>query len=179
VTQSVELLLDDEQDAAVRRQWTALAEAHLPSQARHPGETNRPHVTLVVAGAVPAYLETALKAALTGRVPIPVRLEGVLCFAERGAHGEGHLVLARAVVPSFELLELQAGCADLFAGLSGLSPLLQPGVWLPHVTLARHLPYQQLGAAITALGRIDELPGAGVEVRRWDSDTRSAWLVSR
>ena len=46
---SVELLFDQSTDAAIRRQWAALADAGLPSQANHPSPTNRPHVTLTVA----------------------------------------------------------------------------------------------------------------------------------
>lgn len=176
VTQSVELLLDDEQDAAVRRQWAALA-AELPSQARHTGETNRPHITLAVATAVPAYLETALKAALTGRLPIPVRLGGVLCFAERGPRGAGRQVLTRAVVPNEQLLDLHATCADLFEGLPGASPQLLPGAWSPHVTLAHHLSNAQLSAAFAVLGEATETTGTAVQARRWDSDQRTAWLV--
>jgi 2'-5' RNA ligase len=183
VTQSVELLLDDEQDAAVRRQWAALQAADLPSQSRHTGETNRPHITLSIAGAVPAYLETALKAAFTGRVPIPVRLGGVVCFTSAGTSTDGastgRLVLARTVVPSVELLELQATCAELFAALPGTSTQLQPGAWSPHVTLARNLPTEQAGAAFAALGGVEETDGTGVEVRRWNSESRTAWLITR
>jgi 2'-5' RNA ligase len=174
VTQSVELLLDDDQDIAVRRQWAALTAAGLPSQADHPGASNRPHITLTIADAVPAYLETALKSALTGRVPVPVRLGGLLLFS-----GRGSVVLARAVVPNLELLELQATCAALFERLPGLSPKLRPDAWSPHVTLARRLPAEHLGTAIGALGGFNETEGAGVEVRRWDSPARAEWLLTR
>jgi hypothetical protein len=43
---SIELLFDDATEAAVRRDWTALAQAGLPSQGQHRSPTNRPHVTL-------------------------------------------------------------------------------------------------------------------------------------
>jgi 2'-5' RNA ligase len=173
VTQSVELLFDDELDGAVRRDWAALAAADLPSQARHTGETNRPHITLTVAGSVLSYIETALKAELTGQLPVPVRLGGLLVFAGRG----GRHVLARTVVPNTELLELQAACAALFDGLPGVSPLLLPGAWTPHVTLARNLPTDWISTAVAALGELDDLDGAGATVRRWDSEGRTAWRV--
>ena len=161
----------------MRRQWAALAAAELPSQARHTGETNRPHITLTVAAVVPAYLETALKAALTGRLPIPVRLGGLLCFTERGPRGAGRHVLTRAVVPHEQLLDLQATCADLFDGLPGASPQLVPGAWSPHVTLAHHLSNAQLSAAFAVLAEATERTGTAVHARRWDSDQRTAWLV--
>jgi 2'-5' RNA ligase len=173
VTQSVELLLDDELDAAVRREWGLLLAADLPSQGRHTGETNRPHVTLTVAGSVLPYIETAIKAELTGRLPVPIRLGGLLCFGGRG----GRYLLARSVVPNPELLELQAACAALFDGLPGVSPLLQPGSWTPHVTLARNVPGEWVGTAIGVIGEISELAGAAETVRRWDSEGRTAWRV--
>jgi hypothetical protein len=43
---SVEPLLDAATDAAVRLEWTTLAEAGLPSLATHRGSGNAPHVTL-------------------------------------------------------------------------------------------------------------------------------------
>lgn len=166
--------MDDDLDAIVRAQWAALLEADLPSQARHAGETNRPHVTLTVASSVLPYIETALKAALTGRLPVPVRLGGLLCFGPR----TGHYVLARAVVPNYRLLELQAICAELFDGLPGSGPFAVPGEWTPHVTLARSVPTEFLGAAIAALGENPEVAGVAVGVRRWDSDARTTWAVA-
>lgn len=183
MTQSVELLLDDELDTQIRRAWAVLLAAGLPSQGRHPAATNRPHVTLTVAGSVLPYLETALKAELTGRLPVPFRLGGLLVFGERGGRGgrgerSGRHVLARAVVPNAELLELHASCAALFDRLPGTSPLLQPGSWTPHITLARNLTPEALGTAIALLGDIPELgTGAAVAVRRWDSEQQTAWRV--
>ncbi len=40
--QSVELMLGEATDSAVRTQWESLAAAGLPSQARHPGPTTLP-----------------------------------------------------------------------------------------------------------------------------------------
>lgn len=186
MTQSVELLLDDELDTQIRRAWAVLLAAGLPSQGRHPAPTNRPHVTLTVAGSVLPYLETALKAELTGRLPVPFRLSGLLVFGERGERGGrggrgelgGRHVLARAVVPNTELLELQASCAALFDRLPGISPLLQPGSWTPHITLARNLAPEAVGTAIALLGDLPEVSsGAAVAVRRWDSEQQTAWRV--
>ena len=173
VTQSVELLLDDDLDAEVRREWAVLLAADLPSQARHTAETTRPHITLTIASSVLPYIETALKAELTGRLPVPVRLGGLLCFGGRA----GRYVLARSVVPNSELLELQASCAELFDGLPGVSPQLMAGAWTPHVTLAHNLPSEWIGSAINVLGEIREIGGSAVTVRRWDSEGRTAWRV--
>jgi hypothetical protein len=42
----VELLLDEAAELAVREAWRRLADAGLPSQARHRSPTNSPHLTL-------------------------------------------------------------------------------------------------------------------------------------
>jgi hypothetical protein len=174
MTQSVELLLDDEVDAAVRAQWATLAAAGLPSQARHTGETNRPHVTLTIASRVQPYVEVALKAALTGRLPIPVQLGGLLCLTAR----DGRHVLARSVVPTVELLDLQAVAAELFESEPGISAHLQPGGWSPHVTLAMKMTADQVGSALAVLGENPDLDGTAVAIRRWDSDARTAWQIA-
>jgi hypothetical protein len=43
--------------------------------------------------------------------------------------------------------------------------------------LARNLPTDWISTAVTALGELDELDGAGATVRRWDSEGRTAWRV--
>jgi hypothetical protein len=43
---SIELTLDEATDAAFRADWHTLLLAELPSQARHAGDSNRPHVTI-------------------------------------------------------------------------------------------------------------------------------------
>ena len=49
MVQSVELLLDDRLDQAVREEWARLLDVGLASQARNRSESNRPHITLAVA----------------------------------------------------------------------------------------------------------------------------------
>jgi hypothetical protein len=49
---SLELVLDARTDASVRREWALLKAAGPPSQARHTGASNRPHVTLLVRSAL-------------------------------------------------------------------------------------------------------------------------------
>jgi hypothetical protein len=151
-----------------------LADAGLPSQVRHPGPTNRPHITLTVASAVTASGEERLRVSLPARLPVPVRLGALVCF---GSKGGSRQVLARIVVPNPELLELQAEAARVFAELPGTSPQLQPGGWTAHVTLGMHLRPEQVGPALVALGEVSELTGQASGVRRWDSAARRDWLL--
>jgi 2'-5' RNA ligase len=174
VTQSVELLLDDALEEAVRAQWQALADAGLPSQARHTGPTNRPHVTLAIAAEVDAVAEAGL-VDVAGRLPIRIRLGGLVCFASRGG---GRQVIARLAVPNHDLLAVQASVAAVFDGLPGTGHHLRPGAWTAHVTLARNLPTERLGDAALALGEFGGQTGDAVALRRWDSIAGRAWNVT-
>ena len=171
MVQSVELLLDAGLDAGVRAEWAALADAGLPSQARHTGASNAPHVTLAIAASVPPDVEAAMHG-LGGSMPVPLRLGGLLLFGR----GERR-ILVRAVVPSAELLALHARAAALVDLLPGTSHQLVPGAWTPHVTLARGMPVDRLPDALRALGDVGEPAGTAVAVRRWDGDARRTWRL--
>jgi hypothetical protein len=176
VVQSVELLLDDDLDAAVRAQWQALADAGLPSQARHTAASNRPHVSLAVTAlSWPEPVEARLPDAAAA-VPLPVRLGGLIVFGPGPRH-----VLARLIVPSFGLLALHATVASALAEASVGVAHTAPGEWTPHVTLARHLPDHLFPTALAALAgpaRTREPDGAGVAVRRWDGVAKREWLIA-
>ncbi|GAB2937509.1 2'-5' RNA ligase family protein [Rhodococcus aerolatus] len=165
--QSVELLLDDGSDAAVRAQWTALADAGLPSQARHTGESNRPHVTLAVAEALTAEQDEAL-VPVADDVPLPLTLGGLLVLGGRRG------VLARLVVPSAALLALQARVA---ATVGDAVAHTGPGAWTPHVTLAHRLTDDELDRALRVLRPVQEVTGRAVAVRRWDGEAKREWRL--
>ncbi len=168
--QTVELLLDEATDVAVRSTWRVLAGAALPSQAQHAGPSNAPHVTVAVRESIPSALDEALGAA-AGDLPVPIGLGGLLVFARR------RCVLARAVVPSEQLLRLHAGVHEALAGCGPTPATMLPGRWTPHVTLARGLSAEQVGAALAALGETTDQDGTVVAVRRWDAAQRRTWLV--
>lgn len=172
MVQSVELVLDAVLDRAVREEWDLLAAAGLPSQARHTGPTNAPHVTLGVADAVPDEVEDALTRIAYG-VGGPGRLGGLVVFGGRTS------VVSRLVVPTERLLRAHREVQAAMAGLPGRPPTTEVDRWTPHVTLARRLDPDQLAAALTALAdRPRELVGASRAVRRWDSDARRAWTIA-
>ncbi len=122
--------------------------------------------------AIPDHLDSALGAA--ARVPIDLVLGGLLVFARR------RCVLARVVVPSSALLDLHArlhAALDDDPATGPSARYLSPGTWTPHVTLARALSPDQVGAAVAALGTVADLPGDGAAVRRWDARTRRTWVL--
>ncbi len=156
-TTSIELLLDDAAEARVRADWDALASAGMSSMAAHPGASNRPHVTLLARStAVPHPL--LVDAAL----PLPVVLGAPLLL------GDGdRRVLARSLVPTAALLELQAAVVRA-AGPSD-DARFAPGAWTPHVTLAKRIRLDDLPHALGLLG--PPIEARGVALRRWDAAT--------
>ncbi|WP_374970844.1 2'-5' RNA ligase family protein [Terrabacter sp. BE26] len=169
---SVEGLLDSAADAEVRREWAVLAEAQLPSQAGHAGPTNAPHITLSAAGLVPDAVETALCRALSGLVPVPVRLGPLVVMGTR------RHVLARLVVPSAALLALHRTVAQAMTGATDVSELVHVDRWTPHVTLAHGLTAAQVGDALAVLGSLRGVDAAIETLRRWDPVARRTWAVS-
>lgn len=167
----MELLLDPGLDAVVRGQWGLLAHAGLPSQARHTGPTNAPHVTLAVADEMADDVERALLAAVA-ILPLPVRLGGLVVFG-----APRRRVLARLVVPSRDLLDLHAAVWAAVAHCPGVSEFSRPGQWTPHVTLARGLDDAGIAAALAALATVAASDGTATTARRWDPHTRRAWEI--
>lgn len=170
--QSVEVLLAPDGEARVRAQWQALADGGLPSQARHTGNTNAPHVTVAVRREIPATCDPHLADA-AAQLPLTARLGGILLFPRR----DHRVVLARAVVADEALLALHARVHESLAGTQALDPRLDPGRWQPHVTLARALPSAQLPEAVTAVTAASpqEDPIVLTALRRWDGVARRAW----
>lgn len=174
MVQSTELLLDDDTDRAVRAQWAQLADAGLPSQQSVASTSNRPHITLTVHDRIAPDAEAALRQ-YVGFDEFPIRLGATVVFGGRRA------TLARLVIPSRELLELHRRVNDLvgtdLVGSGGRAHT-DPDCWTPHVTLARRVPVEQLGTALSQLMNADELVGRATALRRWDGDDRVEWLVA-
>lgn len=166
--QALELLLDDDTDLAMRREWTTLGRAGLPSQADHTGASNAPHVTLLATDHLPAT-DDELGAVLRGVFPLPLHLGPVVAFPGR------RLVLARLVVADAALLELHAALVGVSRATP--SPQTSTGRWVPHVTLARGIPLGDLGAALSLL-RAPGLDGSATRLRRWDSVEKQTHPVS-
>ncbi len=158
---SVELVLDDGTDLAIRRQWAVLLDAGLPSQGRHRGASNRPHVTMTLAESLDAGDLVGLSAAVSV-LPLPVTVGGLLVFGAR------RFVLSRLAIPSTELLTLQAELVGALAVPANPQGTFSTGRWTPHITLARRLTADQLAVALTALGDVPPVTGTFTAARRWD-----------
>ncbi len=169
---SVELLLDDRGETAIRQLWQALAAAGLPSQLRVQSETNRPHITLVAAERIAPAVDGRL-AGLVDDFPLRAPLGAPLVF------GGGRLTLARLVVASKTLLalhdEIYGLCRPFVSGLFAHS---RPGNWTPHVTLGRRFTPAEVGEALARVDGITaDIEATVVGLRRWDGDARVERLV--
>jgi 2'-5' RNA ligase len=166
VAHSIELIFDDATDDALRRDWTALAEAGLPSQARHRSPTNRPHVTLAVSERISTAVDEELTQAARS-LPMPCHIGAVMVFGRRS------LTVVRLVIPSESLLRLHRDVHERSVGHQhpGPFPHALPGQWTPHVTVCRRLPPGDLPAALAVLGA-DDVAGTFAALRRWDGDAR-------
>ncbi|MEO7233971.1 MAG: 2'-5' RNA ligase family protein [Lapillicoccus sp.] len=171
--QSVELQLDEGGVALVVGLWHRLVEAGLPSQARHPSPTHRPHITLVAVSDLPKGADAALGGVVAGRLPVDGRWGKVTLF------GAGPWTVVWRVSPSRAMAELQVRVASVCAVPA--DSLTAPQQWTAHVTLARRVGESDRPAVLDVLaepvraevGRVLVAPA----VRRWDAAHRREWVV--
>lgn len=164
---SVELLLDEHTDSAIRAQWRALADAGLPSQLRVKSPTNRPHITLLAAERISGGVDDTLRD-LADRLPLPCVVGAPLVF------GGTAMTLARLIVPSAGLLDLHAEVYRRTVPHVTGDPFAhsRPGHWTAHATLGRRFGADEIGPALAAVGDSADLAAHIVGMRRWDSDQR-------
>jgi hypothetical protein len=168
----VELLFDPGAEAAIHREWAALAEAGLPSQAHNRSPSNRPHVTLTVAARIDPVVDPEL-AGPARRLPLDCVIGAPMLFGHRS------LTLVRLIVPSMGLLRLHESVHAICAPHLADGPLAHahPGRWTPHVTLARRLAPADLPAALEAVDA-EDLIGAFAGLRRWDGEARIDTVIA-
>jgi 2'-5' RNA ligase superfamily len=140
----------------VRASWAALREAGLPSQLDHRGTSNAVHLTLVAAPTIPEVAVEAARRVLVPRLPLRVRVSGLLVL------GGSRVTLARAV-------DVDDAAVDAVLRVRSLVPGRHHPGWLPHVTLARRVPRERVQDAVDVLGWDDTVLSL-VELRRWDPD---------
>lgn len=169
---SIELLFDDRTDAALRGLWQRLSDAGLPGQARVCALSGRPHVTLTVAERIDPGADEPLLA-LADRLPLRCTVGAPVLF------GSGRFILARLIVPSRELLDLQRAVHEICEPHMAPAPVAHTsaGQWTPHTTLCRRLTAEAAGEALAVrtLGR--DLAGRFVGLRHWDGQRRAEHVL--
>jgi 2'-5' RNA ligase len=164
---SVELLFDPESEAGVRRIWDDLTGAGVRSLASSTSPSNRPHVTLSVAEHMDDAVNDLLRPVLR-LLPFAFTIGAPMLF------GRGPFTLVRSVVPSAELLALQAEVHEACLPHMSPGPLLhaEPGQWTPHVTLARRLREDRLVDALSLRRMARDRKATAVALRHWDGNER-------
>lgn len=176
MVQSIELLFDDDAEAALRSTWAVLADAGLPSLADHRGETNRPHVTVAVTDgsgfeAAVAALHAVFDGWGIGRTGLAAVIGAPLLFGGQ----RRRWVLARQIVASRPLLTLHSAVSravGLQAPGAEVVAQTRPDLWTPHATLARRIPAERLAEALATVDR-EPLPCRFRAARLWDSTTKT------
>ena len=172
---SVELLFDSETDAEVRHLWDDLTDVGVRSLASSTSPSNRPHVTLTVAEHMDDAVDDALRPVLR-RLPLACSIGAPMLF------GRGPFTLVRLVIPSAELLALQAqvhvACLPHMAP-AGPLPHAQPGHWTPHVTLARRVAKDKLADALSLRRMTRDQRATAVGLRHWDGNNRVEHSIER
>jgi 2'-5' RNA ligase len=165
---TVELLLDEAAELAVRGAWRRLSNAGLPSLAFHRSPTNRPHLTLATCPELTAPIRWEL-AEVAADLPLPVRFAGVVRF-ERPTS-----VLAWALNRDPALVGLHRRVWEAVASDSPpetLNPFHEPGRWSPHITLGRtRRPGAFADRRVPELVPAPPLPVRLITLRSYDTDT--------
>lgn len=133
------LLLDPPADAVVRRLWTRLEEAGVPSLASHTHGRHVPHLTYASLRTWDLAAVTAALSALPARPPMRLHLDGL------GVFRRSRCWLAPALTPDLEPRQ-RAVVEAAVATSADLHKHYRPGTWTPHVTLAPRLHLDQLPA---------------------------------
>jgi 2'-5' RNA ligase len=170
---SVEMLFDADTEAAIRRLWDDLSDAGVRSLASSTSPSNRPHVTLTVADDMTDAVDDALRPLLRS-LPFACTIGAPMVF------GRGPFTLVRLVIPSAELLALQAEAHEACLPHMSPKPLphAEPGQWTPHVTLARRVRQERLADALSLRHIARDRHGSVVALRHWDGNSRVEHPIS-
>ncbi len=141
---ALELLLDESAAEAVRSLRGRLVDAGVPAT------NGRAHVTLAVAGSIPAAARRALRSEFS------VLAVPQLWLYTLGTFPDQDNVLLLAAVVDTEVLALHSAVHDVLAGrVREPSAHYLPGAWIPHCTLARGLTSEELTTGFAALHPVD------------------------
>lgn len=158
--QSLDLTLDLRSDEAVHACWEAVTAVGARSEGERTGESHRPHLTLFAGAEMDQEMLDLAASELQHRFPLRLPVTATVVF------GGGPFVVAHLVMPTPALTVLQQRLRDLAGGGS-----TRP--WVPHLTLAKKVTDDYLGAVLAAAAEhrpdfidIDHL-------RHWDPTCRT------
>jgi hypothetical protein len=153
--ESLDLVPDERGTRAVRTVWDRLRDAGLPTQADHRGRSNKVHLTLAESARVadPA----AAAAAVSPMLPLTLPVAGLVIL------GSGRMAVALLLGAPPELV---TAVLRLRVDIGQPEPS-----WVPHVTLARQVSREQVGAVVDAVGAHGLTALRFVQLRHWQPST--------
>ncbi|MFC7619673.1 2'-5' RNA ligase family protein [Microlunatus sp. GCM10028923] len=153
---AIELFFDQRTDQAVREVWETLQRQGIASLASAPAPQH-PHLTLAVGDQPDPKIIARIAAELP---PLPeIHLDAAGCFPGRG----GVVFLAVRFTP--ELAELHRVLHTVLDdGAVRQLDQLRPGRLVPHCTVAKRLPEQQVGPAVATARASLPISGTAVSV---------------
>jgi 2'-5' RNA ligase len=165
---TIELLLDEAAELVVRGAWKRLADAGLPSQARHRSPTNSPHLTLAACPELTAPIRWEL-AEVAAALPLPVRFTGMVRF-ERPTSVLAWALDCDAALAGLHRRVWEAVASDIPP--QSLNPFHSPERWSPHITLGRtRRPGAFAGRRVAELLPVPPLSARLTTLRSYDTQT--------
>jgi hypothetical protein len=152
------LVFDPHTEAHIKEVWGQLASQGFATPLARPGCL--PHVSLILSETL--YVDD-LARDLEGLRHSPRRLE--VQVSHVGVLTEPELVLFYGLTPTNQLLRVHADVARIYRRWSAaITARTQPGVWVPHCTLATRVDASRLSDAIAAAATLT-LPRVATQVR--------------
>jgi hypothetical protein len=152
------LVFDHQTEAYIREVWCRLATQGFTTPLARPGCL--PHVSLTLSETLSV---DDLVRDIEGLGHFPRRLE--VRFSHVGVYTEPEIVLFYGITPTDMLLRLHADVERIYRRWSSvISARSQPGVWVPHCTLAGRVDASRLSEAIAAAAT-PTLPWVANQVR--------------
>jgi 2'-5' RNA ligase len=152
------LVFDPHTEAHIKEVWGQLASQGFATPLARPGCL--PHVSLILSETL--HVDD-LARDLEGLGHSPRRLE--VRVSHVGVFTEPELVLFYGLTPTDQLLRVQADVARIYRRWSSaITARTQPGVWVPHCTLATRVDASRLSDAIAAAATLT-LPWVATQVR--------------
>jgi 2'-5' RNA ligase len=152
------LVFDPDTEAHIRVVWCRLASQGFTTPLARPGCL--PHVSLILSETLRV---DELARDLEGLGDFPRRLE--IRVSHVGVFTEPEIVLFYGLAPTGRLLRVHADVARIYRRWSSaIMARTQPGVWVPHCTLATQVDASQLSDAIAAAATL-ALPWVATQVR--------------
>lgn len=149
VALAVCLLLDARTDRAVRKLWDRLEDAGIPTLRSHTHGRHLPHVSYAVLRSWDLDAVTAAVAALPDRGPVELHFDALGFFRR----SRSWLVPAGPA----DLVPRQQGVVEAAVATGAeLHRHYEPGLWVPHCTLAPRVRLEQLATLATLV--YDVLP---------------------